>query len=145
MSGFHSQLVAEPGEIDSVRIDIGAGLVEILPVDGDKTLVTVDADEGDEESVWFEIVNTELVVEAPRNVRRGPEIRVRIQTPDRLVSRIKTGCRPGPARSSSTGSRAASARTPAVASSGSGTPPARSAPRPAPARSTSARPPTHSA
>ncbi|TDU90170.1 DUF4097 and DUF4098 domain-containing protein YvlB [Kribbella voronezhensis] len=91
MSGFHSQVVAEPGEIDSVRIDIGAGLVEILPVDGDKTLVSVDTDEGDEESVWFEVVNSELVVEAPRNVRRGPEIRVRIQTPEQLITRIKTG------------------------------------------------------
>lgn len=91
MSGFSNQIVGDPGEIEAVRIEIGSGLVEIHPVDGDKTHVSVDVDQGDEQSVRVEVVNGELIVEGPRNVRRGPEIRVRIQTPVQLVARVKTG------------------------------------------------------
>jgi DUF4097 and DUF4098 domain-containing protein YvlB len=91
VSGFSNQLVGEAGEIDRVRIEIGAGLVEIHPVDGDKTFVAIDVDEGDDDSVRVEVVNGELIVEGPRNVRRGPEIQVRIQTPVQLPARIQTG------------------------------------------------------
>ncbi|NEA36083.1 DUF4097 family beta strand repeat-containing protein [Streptomyces sp. SID13031] len=88
---YSSQLIGEPGEIDRVRIEIGSGLVEILPADGDKTQATIDVDHGDEGDVVFELVNGELIVDGPKNVRRGPEIRVRISTPAVLNARIKTG------------------------------------------------------
>ncbi|WP_246486814.1 DUF4097 family beta strand repeat-containing protein [Kribbella qitaiheensis] len=92
MSDYSStQVIGEAGEIDRVRIEIGSGLVEIHPVDGDKTLVSLEVDGGQAESVRCDVVNGELIVEGPRNVRRGPEIRVRVQTPDQLITRIKTG------------------------------------------------------
>jgi DUF4097 and DUF4098 domain-containing protein YvlB len=78
-------------DIDRVRIEIGSGLVEIVPGDGDKTQVSLDVDSGDEQDVVFVVANGELIVEGPKNIRRGPEIRVRIQTPAELSTRIKTG------------------------------------------------------
>ncbi|MEJ1107122.1 MULTISPECIES: DUF4097 family beta strand repeat-containing protein [unclassified Kribbella] len=91
MSGFSSQLVAEPGEIDRIRIDIGSGRVEIIPNDGDQTAVSLEVDSGSEEDVVFKVHDGELIVEGPRNVRRGPDIQVRIATPTTLDARIKTG------------------------------------------------------
>ncbi|MGW6281008.1 DUF4097 family beta strand repeat-containing protein [Kribbella sp. NPDC055071] len=90
MSGF--QYVDDENErIDRVRIDIGAGKVEIFPNDGAETAVTVDVD-GPEEGIVFSVENGELIVEGPRNTRgRGPEIEVRISTPATLEARIKTG------------------------------------------------------
>lgn len=88
---YSSQLIGEPGEIDRVRIEIGAGLVEILPTDGEKTQATIDVDHGDEGDVVFEVVNGELIVNTPKNARRGPEVTVRISTPAVLNTRIKTG------------------------------------------------------
>jgi DUF4097 and DUF4098 domain-containing protein YvlB len=88
---YSSQLIGEAGEIDRVRIEIGSGLVEIRPADGEKTTVTLDVDSGDEGDVVFEVVNGELVIEGPKKARRGPEIRVRIDTPVTLDARIQTG------------------------------------------------------
>ena len=82
VSGFSSRLVDDEKErIERIRIEIGSGLVEILPnPDGEGTAVALDVDGGNEEDVVFEVADGELVVEGPRNVRRGPEIRVRITT-----------------------------------------------------------------
>lgn len=88
---YSSQLIGEAGELDRVRIEIGSGWVEIRPADGEKTVVTLDVDSGDEGDVVFELVNGELVVEGPKKLRRGPEIRVRIDTPVVLDARIQTG------------------------------------------------------
>ncbi len=89
VSGFSSQITDT--EIERVRIDIGSGQVEIVPADGDETAVSLEVDRGDAEDVVFDVVNGELIVEGPRNVRRGPEIHVRIATPATLDARIKTG------------------------------------------------------
>jgi DUF4097 and DUF4098 domain-containing protein YvlB len=86
-----TQLIGEPGEIDRVRVEIGAGLVEIHPTDGEQTRVDLEVDGREAESVRCDIVNGELIVEGPKNVRRGPEIRVRIQTPAALPTRVQTG------------------------------------------------------
>jgi DUF4097 and DUF4098 domain-containing protein YvlB len=86
VSGFATQLVEE---FDRVRIEIGSGLVEIVP--GDESRAELEVDNGDEQDVRFDVVDGELIVEGPRNVRRGPEIQVRIQTPKLLDARIKTG------------------------------------------------------
>ena len=93
VSGFSSQLVDDEKErIDRVRIDIGSGLVEIMPnPDGEGTDVALEVDSGTEEDVVFEVADGELIVEGPRNVRRGPEIQVRIATSAVLDARIKTG------------------------------------------------------
>jgi hypothetical protein len=91
VSGFSSQLVAEPGEIDRVRIDIGSGRVEIVPNDGDQTAVSLEVDSGSDEDVVFKVNDGELIVEGPHNVRRGPDIQIRIATPATLDARIKTG------------------------------------------------------
>jgi DUF4097 and DUF4098 domain-containing protein YvlB len=91
VSGFSSQLVEDASKIDRVRIDIGSGKVEIGPNDGTETVVTLDVDSGPEEDVIFTVEDGELIVEGPRNVRRGPEILVRIATPATLDARIKTG------------------------------------------------------
>jgi DUF4097 and DUF4098 domain-containing protein YvlB len=88
---FSSQLTGEPGEIERVRIEIGSGRVEIIPNDGEQTEVTLDVDGGSEEDVVFKVHDGELIVEGPRNVRRGPDIQVRIATPATLDARIKTG------------------------------------------------------
>ncbi|WP_148256807.1 DUF4097 family beta strand repeat-containing protein [Kribbella flavida] len=85
------QLVAEAGEITRVRVEIGAGLVEITPTDGDQTFADLEVSGGDADDVVFEVIDGELVVEGPRNARRGPDITVRIQTPATLDVRIKTG------------------------------------------------------
>jgi DUF4097 and DUF4098 domain-containing protein YvlB len=89
VSGFSSQLADDT--IDRVRIEIGSGLVEIVPNDGDQTAVTLDVSGGSEEDIVFEVSDRELIVEGPRQVRRGPEIRVRIATPATLDARIRTG------------------------------------------------------
>ena len=92
MSDFNStQLIGEPGEIDRVRIEIGAGLVEIHPTDGEQTRVDLEVDGEEADSVRCDIVNGELVIEGPKNLRRGPEIHVRIQAPGLLPARIQTG------------------------------------------------------
>jgi DUF4097 and DUF4098 domain-containing protein YvlB len=91
MSGFSSQLVEDASLINRVRIDIGSGRVEILPNDGTETAVTLEVDSGSEEDVVFKVHDGELIVEGPRNVRRGPDIQVRIATPTTLDARIKTG------------------------------------------------------
>lgn len=91
MSGFSSQLVEDASLIDRVRIEIGSGLVEIVPADGEQTAVTLEVDDGSEEDVVFKVHDGELIVEGPRDVRRGPEINVRIATPATLEARIKTG------------------------------------------------------
>jgi DUF4097 and DUF4098 domain-containing protein YvlB len=88
---YSSQLIGEAGEIDRVRIEIGSGQVEIVPADGEQTLATIDADRGEEGDIKVEVVNGELVIEGPKDLRRGPEIKVRIATPVVLDARIKTG------------------------------------------------------
>lgn len=88
---YSNQLIGQPGEIDRVRIEIGSGLVEIRPADGEKTIITLDVEGADGGDVVFEVVNGELVVEGPKKSRRGPEIRVRIDTPATLDARIQTG------------------------------------------------------
>ncbi|MGW7686548.1 DUF4097 family beta strand repeat-containing protein [Kribbella sp. NPDC054772] len=81
----------ENERIDRVRIEIGSGLVVIGPSpDHEGTAVAMEV-EGDDEGVIFEVVDGELVIESPRNVRRGPEIQVRIATSAVLDARIKTG------------------------------------------------------
>ncbi|TCO38651.1 DUF4097 and DUF4098 domain-containing protein YvlB [Kribbella antiqua] len=84
-------MTAEPGEIERVRIEIGSGRVEIVPTDGEQTEVSLEVDGGSEEDVVFKVHDGELIVEGPRNVRRGPDIQVRIATPETLDARIKTG------------------------------------------------------
>ncbi|WP_433163463.1 DUF4097 family beta strand repeat-containing protein [Kribbella sp. CA-247076] len=91
MSGFTSQLVEDASLIDRVRIEIGSGRVEIVPADGTDTEVTLEVDSGSEEDVVFKVHDGELIVEGPRDVRRGPDIQVRIATPATLEARIKTG------------------------------------------------------
>ncbi|WP_432943141.1 DUF4097 family beta strand repeat-containing protein [Kribbella sp. CA-253562] len=91
VSGFSQQLISEPGELDRVRIEIGAGRVEIVPVDGDRTQVEIEVDNGTEDDVRCKLSGSELIVETTKNHRRGPEVRIRIQTPDVLAARIKTG------------------------------------------------------
>src|SRR5205823_325252 len=81
----------ENERIDRIRIEIGAGLVEIGPnPDGEGTAVSMEVD-GDDEGVIFEVSDGELLVESPRNVRRGPEIQIRIATSAVLDARVKTG------------------------------------------------------
>jgi DUF4097 and DUF4098 domain-containing protein YvlB len=91
MSGFNSQLVEDASLIDRVRIDIGSGKVEIVPNDGTETVVSLEVDNGSEEDVVFKVHDGELIVEGPRDVRRGPDIQVLIATPATLDARIKTG------------------------------------------------------
>jgi len=93
VSGFSSQLVDDDSErIERVRIEIGSGLVEIMSnPDGEGTSVSLEVDSGSEEDVIFELADGELIVEGPRNARRGPEIQVRIATSEVLDARIKTG------------------------------------------------------
>jgi DUF4097 and DUF4098 domain-containing protein YvlB len=91
MSDFSTELVSEPGELDRVRIEIGAGRVEIVPADGERTQVQIDVDHGTEDDVRYKLSGSELIVETTKNHRRGPEVRIRIQTPDVLAARIKTG------------------------------------------------------
>lgn len=81
----------ENDRIERIRIEIGAGLVEIGPnPDGKGTAVSLEID-GDDDGVVFEVNDGELVVESPRNVRHGPEITVRIATSEVLDARVKTG------------------------------------------------------
>jgi DUF4097 and DUF4098 domain-containing protein YvlB len=89
VSGFSSQLNGK--EIERVRIEIGSGLVDIRPTDGDETLVSMEVSSGPDDDVIFTVVDGELIIEGPRNVRRGPEIQVLIATPVTLDARIKTG------------------------------------------------------
>jgi DUF4097 and DUF4098 domain-containing protein YvlB len=89
VSGFSQQL--NDSQIERVRIEIGSGQVDIRPTDGDETLVTIEVSSGPEEDVLVEVVDGELIVEGPRNVRRGPDIQVSIATPVTLDARIKTG------------------------------------------------------
>jgi DUF4097 and DUF4098 domain-containing protein YvlB len=93
VSGFSQQIIDDENDrIDRIRIEIGSGLVEIMPnLDGEGTAVSLEVDEGNEEDVIVEVVDGELIVEGPRNVRRGPEIQVRIATSAVLDARIKTG------------------------------------------------------
>ncbi|MFI7059612.1 DUF4097 family beta strand repeat-containing protein [Kribbella sp. NPDC050124] len=88
---FTSQLTEDASKIDRLRIEIGSGLVDIRPADGDQTIVDLEVSSGDENDVIFEVRDGELIVEGPRDVRRGPEIQVRIATPATLDARIKTG------------------------------------------------------
>ena len=88
---FTSQLTEDASKIDRVRIEIGSGLVDIRPADGDQTTVDLEVSDGDENDVVFEVRDGELIVEGPRDVRRGPEIHVRIATPATLDARVKTG------------------------------------------------------
>jgi DUF4097 and DUF4098 domain-containing protein YvlB len=81
----------ENDRINRIRIDIGSGLVELGPnPDGEGTTVSMEVD-GDDEGVIFDVSDGELIIEAPRNVRRGPEIQVRIATSAVLEARVKTG------------------------------------------------------
>lgn len=93
MNGFSRQLTDDENDrIERIRIEIGSGLVEISGnADTKGTAVTVDVDSGPEEDVTVEVVDGELIVEGPRNVRRGPEIQVRIVTSAVLDARVKTG------------------------------------------------------
>jgi DUF4097 and DUF4098 domain-containing protein YvlB len=90
---FHEQIVDDENDrIERVRIEIGSGLVEIgNNPDGEGTTVEVDVDEGPEEDVIVEVADGELIVQGPKNARRGPEITVRIATSEVLDVRIKTG------------------------------------------------------
>lgn len=79
------------GGIDRIRVEIGAGLVEILPGEGDETHARVHFT-GPEEDLTVKVVGSELVVEVSnQTVRRPPKVRVRIETPATLVARVKTG------------------------------------------------------
>ncbi|TCM46083.1 DUF4097 family beta strand repeat-containing protein [Kribbella sp. VKM Ac-2568] len=79
-------------DIQRVRIEIGAGLVEIVPADGEQTTATLEVINGSADDVTFKVTNGELVVEpAKQFARRGPEVRVHIATPATLDARIKTG------------------------------------------------------
>jgi DUF4097 and DUF4098 domain-containing protein YvlB len=81
----------EKDRIDRIRIEIGSGLVELGPnPDGEGTVVSMEID-GDDTGVIFEVTDGELVIESPQNVRRGPEIQVRIATSAVLDARVKTG------------------------------------------------------
>jgi DUF4097 and DUF4098 domain-containing protein YvlB len=81
----------ENDPINRIRIEIGSGLVELGPnPDGKGTVVSMEID-GDDDGVIFEVADGELVIESPRNVRRGPEIRVQIATSAVLDARVKTG------------------------------------------------------
>jgi DUF4097 and DUF4098 domain-containing protein YvlB len=91
VSGFSQQIVEDATKIEKLRIDIGSGLVEIVPADGTETMVSLDVDSGSEDDVLVAVRDGELIVEGPRNVRRGPEIQVRIATPATMEARIKTG------------------------------------------------------
>jgi len=86
VSGFSSQLAEK---FDRVRIEIGSGQVEIVP--GDEPTAAIEVDSGPEEDVIFKVADGELIVQGPKNVRRGPEIQVRIQTPAARSPWIKTG------------------------------------------------------
>ena len=90
VTDFSSQLTGE--EIERVRIEIGSGLVEITPADGDETYVQMDVENGSKEDIVFKVADGELIVDLARQVsRRGPEVRVYIATPNTLDARIKTG------------------------------------------------------
>jgi DUF4097 and DUF4098 domain-containing protein YvlB len=93
MGGFSQQIVDDENDrIQRIRIDIGSGLVAITASSGHEgTAVTVDVDSGSEDDVTVEVVDGELIVEGPRNMRRGPEIEVRIATSVVLDARVKTG------------------------------------------------------
>ncbi|GAA1548338.1 hypothetical protein GCM10009804_00860 [Kribbella hippodromi] len=93
MNGFSTQINdGENDRIDRVRIDIGSGRVELVAnTEGEGTAAAIEVDSGPEEDVIVEVVDGELIVEGPRNVRRGPEIQVRIATSAVLAARIKTG------------------------------------------------------
>ncbi|TDW17822.1 DUF4097 family beta strand repeat-containing protein [Kribbella kalugense] len=81
----------ENDRIDRIRIEIGSGLVELgSNPDGEGTVVSMEID-GDDTGVIFEVTDGELVIESPQNVRRGPEIQVRIATSAVLDARVKTG------------------------------------------------------
>jgi DUF4097 and DUF4098 domain-containing protein YvlB len=78
--------------IDRVRIEIGAGLVEIRPADGEQTHATLEVVDGAVEDATFKVVGGELVVDLPKHLmRRSAEVVVRIATPVALAARIKTG------------------------------------------------------
>jgi DUF4097 and DUF4098 domain-containing protein YvlB len=87
-----TQFIDDENErINQIRIEIGSGLVELGPnPDGEGTVVSMEID-GDDDGVIFEVADGELVIESPRNVRRGPEIRVQIATSAVLDARVKTG------------------------------------------------------
>ncbi|NIK55775.1 DUF4097 family beta strand repeat-containing protein [Kribbella shirazensis] len=87
-----TQFIDDENErIERIRIEIGSGLVEIgANPDGNGTVVSMEVD-GDDDGVIFEVTDGELVIESPRNVRRGPEIQVRIATSTLLDARVKTG------------------------------------------------------
>ncbi|WP_329004282.1 DUF4097 domain-containing protein [Kribbella sp. NBC_00709] len=92
MSSSTQYIDDEKQRIDRIRIEIGSGLVEIRSnPDGEGTVVSMDVEDGPEEDVIFEVVDGELIIEGPRNVRRGPEIQVRIATSAVLEARVKTG------------------------------------------------------
>lgn len=81
----------ENERIDRIRIEIGSGLVEVGPnPDGEGTALSMKV-EGDDDGVVCEVRDGELVIESPRNVRRGPDITVRIATSAVLDARVKTG------------------------------------------------------
>ncbi|RZT12849.1 putative adhesin [Kribbella sp. VKM Ac-2569] len=81
----------EHERINRIRIEIGSGLVEVGPhPEGEGTVVSMEV-EGDDDGIVFEVTDGELVIESPRNVRRGPEITVRIATSTVLDARVKTG------------------------------------------------------
>jgi len=93
MSGFSQQITDDENDrIERIRIEIGSGLVELKAnPDGAGTAVAIEVDQGREEDVIVEVVDGELIIEGPRNVRRGPEIQVRIATSAVLEARVKTG------------------------------------------------------
>ena len=78
-------------DIDRLRIEIGSGLVEIVPSDGPQTTATLEVDGSGAEEIVFKVSDGELIVDGPRTNRRGPAITVRIATPATLDVRIKTG------------------------------------------------------
>ncbi|MFC0624730.1 DUF4097 family beta strand repeat-containing protein [Kribbella deserti] len=82
--------------IDRVRIEIGAGVVEIAPIDGEETHAFLEVLRGSPEDgveeITFRVVSGELVVDTPKHLlRHSVEVRVRIETPRALGARIKTG------------------------------------------------------
>jgi DUF4097 and DUF4098 domain-containing protein YvlB len=94
MSIVEPAYVVQDPAIARVRIEIGAGLVEIVPSDDPTVRATLDVPPGADQDwvndITFKVVGDELVVDAPRQ-RRSDQIRVRVEAQATMPARIKTG------------------------------------------------------
>lgn len=101
--GTVSELLALPRELShdgtrQVRVDLGAGLIELNPSSDETTRVSLDARTDDDDArqlvldTKLTVVGDEIVVDVPReSSRRTPELLLRIEAPAGLGFRIKTG------------------------------------------------------